>query len=207
MRTTTLLCAVAAGAAGLVSAVAAEVYSVNAVGYVNTPLKAGFNLVSTPLNAGANKVSEVMPTAPEGTLLYTFSAATGFSVIQYDGEWLPSGDTVVAPGTGYFMKVGAAATVTYVGEVPQGELVIPLVAGFNLVGSKVPQAGKLQADLKYTPADGDLVYTFDTAAGYSVFQYDAEWLPSEPALTVGQGIWIKKAAAGSWTRTFSVNTP
>lgn len=205
MRTTTLLCAVAAGAAAVVSSVAAEVYSVNAVGYVNSSLKAGFNLVATPLSTGANKVSEVIPTAPDGTLLYTFSSASGFSIIQYDGEWLPSGDTVIAPGTGYFMRVPAATTVTYVGEVPQGELVIPLVAGFNLVGSKVPQAGKLQTDLKYTPADGDLVYTFDTAAGYTVYQYDAEWLPSEPVLAVGQGIWIRKGAAGAWTRTFSVN--
>jgi len=100
--------------------------------------------------------------------------------------------------------VAAAATVTYVGEVPQGTLTIPLVAGFNLVGSKVPQAGKLTTDLGYTPVDGDLVYTY-AGTGYSIFQYDGEWLPSEPVLKVGEGIWIKKAAAGSWTRTFSVN--
>jgi hypothetical protein len=111
---------------------------------------------------------------------------------------------VIAPGTGYFLRTAAAATVTYVGEVPQGTLTIPLVAGFNLVGSKVPQAGKLTTDLGYTPSDGDLAYTF-AAAGYTVYQYDGEWLPSEPSLKVGEGLWIRKVAAGSWTRTFSVN--
>jgi hypothetical protein len=205
MRTKTLLLTAALSAAGVASAVA-QVYSVNAVGYVNVAAAAGFNLLANPLNTGGNTVAEVIPTATDGTLLYTFNAATGFSIIQYDGEWLPAGTTVIAPGTGFFLRLPAAATVTFVGEVPQGTLSIPLVAGFNLVGSKVPQAGKIQTDLKYTPADGDLVYTFG-AAGYSIFQYDAEWLPSEPNLAVAQGVWIRKGAAGSWDRTFSVNTP
>jgi hypothetical protein len=172
---------------------------------VNTALSTGFNLVANPLNTGGNTVAEVHPTAPDGTLLYTFSATTGFSVIQWDGEWLPGGTTVIAPGTGYFLRVGAAATVTYVGEVPQGTLSIPLVAGFNLVGSKVPQAGKVTTDLKFTPANGDQVYTFAPATGYSIFTYDDEWLPTEPTLKVGEGIWIRTGAAKSWDRTFSVN--
>jgi hypothetical protein len=203
MRTKTLLLTAALGAAGVSSAIA-QVYSVNAVGYVNVTAKAGFNLLANPLNTGGNTVVEVIPTAADGTLLYTFSPSSGFTVIQYDGEWLTPG-TVLAPGTGFFLRVAAENTVTFVGEVPQGTLEIPLVAGFNLVGSKVPQAGKLQADLGYVPADGDFVYTFDTLAGYSIFQYDAEWLPSEPVLAVAQGAWIRKGAAGSWNRTFSVN--
>jgi hypothetical protein len=206
MRTKTLLLTAALGAAGVASAVA-QVYSVNAVGYVNVTANSGFNLIANPLNTGGNTVAEVLPTLPDGSLLYTYSAATGFSILQYDGEWLPNGATVIAPGTGFFIRVGASTPLTFVGEVPQGTLTTPLVAGFNLVGSKVPQAGKLQADLKYTPADGDLVYTFNSTTGYTIYQYDAEWLPTEPDLAVAQGIWIRKAAAGSWDRTFSVNTP
>jgi len=174
---------------------------------VNMTANSGFNLFANPLNTGGNTVAEVLPTLPDGSLLYTFSAATGFSILQYDGEWLPAGTTVVAPGTGFFLRVGASTPLTFVGEVPQGTLSTPLVVGFNLVGSKVPQAGKIQTDLKYTPANGDLVYTFDTAAGYTIYQYDDEWLPTEPNLVVAQGIWIRKGAAGSWDRTFSVNNP
>jgi hypothetical protein len=204
MRTKTLLLTAALGAAGVASAVA-QVYSVNAVGYVNTQVSTGFNLLANPLNTGGNTVAEVHPTAPAGAMLYTFSSATGFSVISFDEGWLPAGTTVVAPGTGYFLRVSAAATVTYVGEVPQGTLSIPLVAGFNLVGSKVPQAGKITADLGYTPVDGDQVYTYNPTAGYTIYTYDAEWLPTEPVLKVSEGIWIRKAAAGAWNRTFSVN--
>jgi len=200
MRTKTLLLTAALGAAGVASAVA-QVYSVNAVGYVNTALATGYNLVANPLNTGGNTVAEVHPTILDGTLVYTFNAGT-FVVTQYDGEWL--GSVVLAPGTGYFLRVTGATTVTYVGEVPQGTLTTPLSAGLNLVGSKVPQAGKLQTDLGYTPANGDVIYLY-SPTGYSVFQYDDEWLPSEPTLSVGQGLWIQKIAAGSWTRTFSVN--
>jgi hypothetical protein len=204
MRTKTLLLTAALGAAGVASAVA-QVYSVNAVGYVNTALATGFNLVANPLNTAGNTIAEVHPTAPDGTLLYTYSPTSGYTVATWDGEWITGASTVIAPGTGYFLRVAAAATVTYVGEVPQGALTINLVAGYNLVGSKVPQAGGITTALGFTPADGDQVYTFDAAAGYKSFTYDGEWLPSEPLLKVGEGVWIRKVAAGTWTRNFSVN--
>ena len=47
MRTKTLLLTAALSAAGIASSMA-QVYSVNAVGYVNTPLVTGFNLISNP---------------------------------------------------------------------------------------------------------------------------------------------------------------
>jgi len=72
MRTKTLLLTAALGAAGVTSALG-QVYSVNAVGYINTALSTGFNLVSNQLNTGGNTVAEVHPTAPAATLLYTFS--------------------------------------------------------------------------------------------------------------------------------------
>jgi len=204
MRTKTLLLTAALGAAGVASAVA-QVYSVNAVGYVNTALSPGYNLVANPLNTGGNTVAEVHPTAPAGTQLVTFSPTGGYTAITWDDEWLPNGNAVIAPGTGYWLRVGAAATVTYVGEVPQGTLTTPLVAGLNLVGSQVPQAGGITTVLGYTPTNGDQVLTYNPASGYSTFTYDDEWLPSEPTLAVGQGVWIRNGAAVSWNRTFSVN--
>src|SRR5688500_4600203 len=49
MRTKTLLLTAALSAAGIATSMA-QVYSVNAVGYVNTQLVPGFSLVSNPLN-------------------------------------------------------------------------------------------------------------------------------------------------------------
>jgi hypothetical protein len=83
-----------------------------------------------------------------------------------------------------------------------------LVAGLNLVASKVPQAGKLTADLGYTPADGDIVFQWDVAAQTykqpNAFDFGA-WTGGEPTIAVGEGFFLQKGAAGTWTRNFSVN--
>jgi hypothetical protein len=186
----------------------AQVYSVNAVGYVNTALKTGFNLIANPLDAKAdNTINKLFTGLPDGSIIYTYSPSGGYKVYTWElGEW-DDPTLALAPGQGFFLRVGAASTVTFVGEVKQGTLSTPLAAGFNLVASQVPQAGKIATDLKLTPADGDQVYTFNaTTQQYSVFTYElGEWDPSEPTLAVGEAVWVRKGAAGSWDRTFSVN--
>ncbi len=207
MRTKTLLLTAALSAASAATAMA-QVYSVNVVGYVNTSAKAGFNLIANPLDAGAdNTVSNLLAGVPDGSVVYTFDQATGFAINTKDlGEWDNPNQTLV-PGQGFFLRVPSATTVTFVGEVKQGNLSTPLVAGFNLVASQVPQAGMISADLGYGPADGDVVYKFnpDTQT-YSIATYElGEWDPAEPEVGVGEAVWIRKTDAGSWNRTFSVN--
>ena len=58
MRTKTLLLTAIVGALGFTAA-QAQVYSVNAVGYVNKSIPSGFSIVANPLNNGDNKVSDV----------------------------------------------------------------------------------------------------------------------------------------------------
>jgi hypothetical protein len=215
MRTKTLLLTAALGAAGVASAIA-QVYSVNAVGYVNKTLVAGFNLVSNPLNTGNNTLAEVIPTIPDDTVAYTFGCTGGFAVRTYDSQaqqpgWQPNGTLAVPPGTGLFLRVAAPITVTFVGEVPQGDLKVPLCAQYNLVGSPVPQAGKITTDLKFTPSEGDSVLSFAPASGYTLYTYEMNdagvlfWNPTEPSFAVADGFWIRKGVAGEWARQFSVN--
>jgi len=205
MRTKTLLLAAAFSAVGAATAMA-QVYSVNAVGYVNTALKPGFNLIANPLDAGAdNTVAKLFAGLNGDAFLYTYAPGTGFSVNQYDGEW-SNPNQVLAPGQGFFLRVLNAQTVTFVGEVKQGNLSTPLAAGYNLVASQVPQAGKIQTDLGLVLANNEQVLTFNAdTQKYTIYTYDDEWLPSEPTIAVGEGVWVRKGAAGSWTRTFSVN--
>lgn len=210
MRTQLILTTAVLGVAGSLGA-SAQVYSVNAVGYINVSVPAkGFALVANQLNAGGNTINEVLPTAPDGTVAFRYAGAAGFvSNIRDFGEWtVPTME--LKPGTGFFVQNNGTAplTLTLVGEVPQGNLSTPLVAGLNLVASQVPQAGKLVADLKFTAADGDIVYQWDAAAqGYkqpNAFDF-GEWTGGDPNIAVAEGIFVQKAAAGSWARTFSVN--
>jgi hypothetical protein len=210
MRTKLILTTAALGVAGSLGAVG-QVYSVNAVGYINVTVPPNALAIAVnQLITGGNTVAEVLPNVPDGTILYKYSQADGFSVIsRVFGEWDPSTPTL-NPGEGFFVRNSGATplTLTFVGEVPQGQLQTPLQQGLNLVGSQVPQAGALSGDLGFPAAEGDLVYqwdidgqTYKTPSSY-VF---GEWSPADPQVAVGEGFYVNKAAQANWDRNFSVN--
>lgn len=207
---TQLILTTAAFVAGTLAA-SAQVYSVNAVGYINVTVPAkSYALVANQLNVGGNTVKDVLPTAADGTVIFKYAQGSGFSANGVEfGEWGTPGQ-VIAPGEGFFLQNNgaAAATFTFVGEVPQGTLKTALAKGLNLVSSQVPQAGKLVTDLKFPAADGDVVYQWDsTTQKYkdpNGFEF-GEWGGGEPAIAVGEGFFVNKSAAASWDRTFSVN--
>jgi len=210
MRTQLILTTAAIGMAGSLGAFA-QVYSVNAVGYINVTVPAkGYSLIANQLNAGGNTIKEVLPTAPEGTVVFTYSQAGAFaSTLVEFGEWSNPG-TKVTPGVGFFVQNPGAApiTLTFVGEVPQGTLKTALAKGLNLVSSQVPQSGKLVADLKFPAAEGDVIYQWDSAGQKYKAPNSVEFgelSGGDPSVAVGEGFFVNKAAAGSWDRTFSVN--
>merc|ERR1712078_401580 len=85
MRTKTLLLTAFVGALGFTAA-QAQVYSVNAVGYVNKSIPAGFSIVANPLNNGDNKVADVFGANPGSLTVYRFGDA-GFSINSYDADF------------------------------------------------------------------------------------------------------------------------
>lgn len=221
MRTKTLLLTAAVAAAGVGTSMA-QVYSVNAVGYVNTTIPAsGFALISNPLIAATNTISALFAGVPDGTKVFKYIPGKGYQIAQYDelgGAFTPDAAAAltVMPGEGVFVQNPTAQplTVTFVGEVPQGTLTTTLVAGLQIVSSQVPQSGDLTA-LSYVPDDGDKVYQFITNdpvpannQKYYISLYDAlggAWSPALKQLAVGEAVFLQKIAAGTWTRTFNVN--
>lgn len=195
---------------GIVGAVAAssataQVYSVNAVGYVNKTIPSGFSIVSNPLNSGANKLSEVIASAPIGTTIYKWTG-TAFDPSVYFGTW--SSDFTVAPGEGFFVNnvSGAEFVVTFVGEVPTGNLQNTLPAGFSVKSSIVPQSGLVSTDLGLPVSVGDTVYKFNSVQNaYESFPFLGVWVSGEPTVAVAEGFFFNAQAAGSWNRSFSVN--
>jgi len=172
MRTKTVLMTAVLGAASLATAMAQTVYSVNAVGYVNVPVPAGkFALLANPLDTGTNAtIAAVLPDVPIGTVVYTygtagFADATKRTATVWSG---PGSAALLKPGVGFFIKNAGTAdlNITFVGEVMQGDatkLKVDYVAGFNLLGSLVPQEGKVVTDLKLGVQNNDTIYTFDPA--------------------------------------------
>jgi len=216
MRTKALLVGAIIGAASLASSMA-QVYSVNIVGYINIPVKHGWNLIANQLNNSAgNTVATLIPAPPTAISVFTFNS-TGqiYSQSDWDTDFLEwsNPNLQVNPGMGAFIfNAGSEFTVTLVGEVMTGTQTIPLVAGWQLVSPVVPQDLNLADPVtsNYTPSStGDSVFTFDaTQQIYRQYDYDAdfqEWTPPTVPITVGQGMFILRTQAGSWTRTFNVN--
>jgi hypothetical protein len=217
MRTKTLLLLAAAAAAGIATASAqTTVYSVNAVGYVNTTVPKGFALISNPLIAQTNTVSALLTgQVPQDTQVFVWDTTKKtFNIASYDTTfgWDPVAvaDSAMMPGGGVFIKNQSAAafTITFVGEVPQGSpLKTPLVAGLQIVSSQVPQSDTIDK-LGYVGAQDDKVYQWDsTKQTYNIFTFDTTfgWDPTLKALGVGEAVFLSRNTAGSWDRTFSVN--
>lgn len=205
----------AIGAAGVVAS-SAQVFSVNAVGYVNTTVPAGgFALISNPLKAATNTIAALFAGVPDGTKVFKYVPGTGYQIASYDelgGTFIPANvaNLQVLPGEGVFVQnpLKTPLTITFVGEVPQGTLTTQLVKGLQVVSSQVPQAGLLSPDLGYTPADGDKVYQFTADQKYYISAYDAgfaEWAPALKPLAVGEAVFLEKLTPGTWTRTFNIN--
>jgi hypothetical protein len=193
---------------GAVSAQAQAVYSINTVGYVNLDIPAGFSMISNPLDAGDNTIGNVLTgSIPNGTTVYKFDAGAGsYTEINtyFNGSWLPSAATTLAPGEGVFINAPSAFSITFSGEVLQGELSNPLPAGYSIVSSQVPQEGTLQS-LGYTGNNGDTVYQFNGTSYVINTYFNGSFLPSEPNIGIGEAFFVNRVSAGSWDRNFSTD--
>jgi hypothetical protein len=212
MRTKTLFVTALLSVACIATAVAQTVYSVNAVGYVNVTLAPGFSLIANPLDGEDNTIPVLFAAVPKNTVIYKFNATTGAFIPNVKnvitGNWGDPAMTLV-PGEGAFVKIPDSSepvTVTFVGEVMQGSLSLPLPAGFSIASSQVPQADNLD-NLGFPAVKQDIVYKWDGAgyAPYSVNVITGAWNPEVPMVEVAEAFFVKKAAAINWDREFSVN--
>lgn len=223
MKTKALLLAAAVMAVGAGTSMA-QVYSANAVGYVNLSLPAGFSIIANPLNNTNNSLSTILAAAPNGTVVYRFDTTTmGYvsSTKTSFAGWQPN--LVFNPGEGFFIRLAAPLNLTFVGEVPQGNLSNPLVGGnaFQIRASQVPQSLPLGRPTAVNPTLGfpanaqDRVWLFLNPPGsYSSYTFFGNtWVGAAanngdgPTIPVGTGFFLQKtgAASQSWDRNFSVN--
>jgi hypothetical protein len=212
MRTIKALVCAAALAAGLATSLAqSNVYSLNVVGYYNVPCVAGqYVMIANQLNTTNNTLNALLPNGPPNTTVLKWAGGWGGATFDPDDlVWYPNGDFTLNPGEAALVKCTANTTLTFVGEVLQGALSTTLSPG-NYVGrsSIVPQAGLVATDLKYVPEPNDVILKWNGGWGGATFDPDdLVFYPSEPTFGVGEGMLIKKAAAGTitaWTRNFTV---
>ena len=227
MRTKTLLLSAAVLAAGVASSMAANVYSVNVVGYVNLGFVGGGNglyqLAANPLDAsnnGGNTLANVFPAPADGTTFEIWDPAHNTYVGDTFafGSWAAGGTNIVAPGTGIFVLSSSPWTNTFVGTVMQGALSNPF-GSLNVnsfLGSQVPVNGTADT-LNLTPGlpDGTIVEPWNagtqTFAGGGYTWAFGSWTDplggsTAPPITVGEGVLINTPPGnpGVWATNFVV---
>lgn len=215
-KTRTLVLTLALGLAGSFAAMAQSVYSLNAVGYVNTPVPTGYSIFSNPLNASTNKLSSLLGSATQYVTVYKY-VGDNFQIAVLDdngsGTLTWDNDLTLAPGeAAWIYNPNTPFTNTFVGEVPTGTaLTNPIPVGFSLKSSIVPQSGVLDTDLGFPAAQYDTVYIWKNSINnfvISVFDDNGTgtlaW-DNIPTPAVGEGFWIYTTAPKSWIRSFTLN--
>jgi hypothetical protein len=192
MRTKTMLLSALLGGLGSVSVMAqTNVYSLNAVGYINVTIYPGFNMVTCPLITSPDNTVATVLNNSNGALtgdvvffwnasssIYTSDSArsigTGKTQTTNASGWI-SGTNLAAPGVGFWVESVATSntTLTFVGTVPSGLITNALVTGFNLVGSAVPMSGDIVTNSLAALTNyniGDVVYVWNASnATYATY--------------------------------------
>lgn len=218
MRTKLLLTA-AAMIAGVVSSQAqSNVYSVNIVGYVNTPLVGAgkYTLVANPLDNGTNTLASLLDaTLPNKSSVLGWDVNAGSYILasKSAGVWTPN--LSMPPGVGFFVQTPLASgplTNTFIGSVvigPGGSATNAVPAVTALMGSLVPYAGDM-ADTNLNlgptlPNKSSILIWDKNAQGFILSSKSSgTWTPNV-SLGVGDGFFSQSKSATNWTQTLPAN--
>jgi hypothetical protein len=223
MRTSTLLIAAAALAAGVVTS-QAQVYSQNIVGYVNA---------TYPSGAYVQQVAPLSTTSTNGAEdIYGATLQTGDAVLTWNGvsfqtytfitpgQWqYPDGSLNVGPnlpvGTGFFYQSNNGnETNTFVGTVVLTNTVAFPSGAYALVGSTPPIGTSSLEDtnLNLPLQTGDAVLLWN-GTSYQTYTFIApgQWqfpdgsLNPAPGVAVGQGFFYQSNNGNeTWTQNLVV---
>ena len=116
------------------------------------------------------------------------------------------------PGEGIilFNPTQTPFTIRFVGAVPQAFLKMPILQGWCIRSSLLPQSGMIATALMF-PLVNTYIEEFylmtGAAPGYSVYSNPGTaWVvpPGEPTMSVGEAFWSRSSYTGphDWTRTF-----
>jgi len=228
MRTKTVLLSALLGALGSVSVHAQNVYSLNAVGYINVTIYPGYNIVSCPLIASPDNTLNTLLPNTNGQYkkwqVYVYNPTLANPYVQDSGvasSWLGGGTETINPGQAVwlFNPSNVVSTVTFVGTVPTGPITTTLYSNsFNLISSAVPAQGDIITNsimLFSNAVKKDQVYTYIPTNASPYSQYSAtgnnlttNWPLGDPQLpVVGGGFWYFNAQATNnyWKENYSVN--
>jgi len=185
-----------------------EVQSLNVIGYAAVMLPPGFSMIANTLEAPSSTVAEMFKGWPDGASLSRFDNSAfrlAENFVKF-GKWTNPGERL-QPGEGaiFCNPTSDYKSLSFVAEVPQGTVSLPIPAGFSIRSSLVPQPGSLE-ELDFPISDGDVIHLFDRdRQKYVLHPFEGgRWTEGAPVVSVGESFWVAKAKPGNWTRTLAL---
>lgn len=187
-----------------------ESRSLNVLGYVSTTVPPGFAMIANPFDNSA-PVGEALKGWPDGTTLNRFDTRLfrlGENAVKH-GKWTNPGERL-PPGEGaiFYNPTSDYKSLSFCGEVMQGNLSVPIPSGFSIRSSIVPLPGNLVSDMDFPIANGDVVHVFDRdQQKYVLYPFEnGQWTAGEPLIGVAESFWVAKADPGNWVRHFTIES-
>jgi hypothetical protein len=186
--------------------VANEVHSTNIIGYASTTLPPGFSMIANPFDTANNTIAELIKDWPDGTTLNKFDTRLfrmADNAVKH-GKWTNPTENL-RPGEGgiFFNPTPDYKSLNFAGEVMQGNLSVPIPAGFSVRSSLLPLRGQLHEDLGFPIGEGDVVHLFDRdRQKYVLYPFEGgKWTAGSPVVNICESFWVAKTEAANWTRT------
>lgn len=223
MKVKSMVIAASLGLLGAITAAAQTGFSTNVVGFVRVVCPPGFSIIANQLtNAAAGNITNLTG-LPDGSTLYLY-ANGNFDVITYYATpkvWSSDGSNVrtnayLTPGRSawFYNPASTNVVVTFMGDVPQGNLANPLPPQFTLASGPLPLPGTLVTNFGLVAGNGDTVYVWKPGVGYNTYAFYAGfgWTQDglsvvDPPVDAGQGFWYYRNPANgtlNWTLTYRI---
>jgi|SRR6267378_34499 len=184
-----------------------QVYSANIIGYVTVTLPPAFSMIANPLKSEDTRVMALFKGMPDHTKLSKFDAQShrlGENSVEHR-KWSDPIETLM-PGEGalIFNPTSDYKSVSFVGDVMQGEILVPIPAGFSIRSSTLPLPGRLDTDLAFPIGDGDVVHLFDRdKQAYVLYPFEhGGWIAGPPVIGAGESFWVAKKSGGNWVTNY-----
>ena len=192
------------------------------IGFVRVTANPGYTAIADQLIAPDSTLNGLFPNgkSPDGMALpdqtqiqfWNGSAYATNIWSQSLGEWLPNGSATLSPGVGVFILNPTTNSfgATFVGQVSEGQSVLPLSTGNRaFISSMVPKSGGLQTALGYMPNNQDAVFIWNGSSlvEHKYVQSSGTWSGTggEPVIQVGEGIFIEPSTNNEWIEYYFDN--
>jgi hypothetical protein len=195
------------------------VSSVNTIGFITVTVPAknpdgtlAFTMLANQLNNPAGNTLDVLfPSLPKRSQAELWDPNLGWTMYLKGGDpayWFST--PAINPGMGAAVHAGGTVpvTVTFVGDVPQGQQISTFttaasgIGQYVLLSSIVPRAGTLD-DLGFPAMEGDQLLQWIGQQWVMTATYTGGHWSATPTIQIGESFFLQSATSG--TRTWTEN--